>query len=230
MANSKAPGALLESHLEGTLRFRSEAVDPKTGKARPCCVLVDSGSSINLTRSWCLYETKVHDRPLIVKALGQGLTVDACGEVILLLSTDSTDSDPTVREPVAFECYELDSIGPPELGVDVLLSAAAGYQLGYLAEMPSATRTPQWKLPRLLWKRERSARCVGGRRVGPTRRRPERVFDRHLDLRHHLDASLVRDRLRARAVGPAYVSMADAAVREILKDKKFPMRGEACYS
>jgi hypothetical protein len=173
VASSRAPGTLLEPHLEGTLRFRSEAVDPKTGKARPCVVLVDSGSSINITRPWCLYETKVHERPLIVKALGQDLTVDACGEVILLLSSE--DGDPMARDPVAFECYELDPIGPPELGVDVLLSAAVGFQLGYLAEMPSATRTPQWKLPRLLWKRERSTRWAGGRRVGQARKRPEGV-------------------------------------------------------
>lgn len=66
-------------------------------------MLVDSGSSINITRPWCLFESKVHDRPLVVKALGQDLTVDSCGEVVLLLATDS---DATVREPVAFECYE----------------------------------------------------------------------------------------------------------------------------
>ena len=211
--------------MEGTLRFRSEAVDPVSGELRPCCVLVDSGSSINITRPWCVGATSTHEHPLTIRALKQELLVDRCGEVVLMLPTGDGSG---TREPVGFECYELDQIGPPSLGIDVLLSAAAGYELGYLAEKPSAASKPAWKLPRLVWKLERSARRAGHSRKGPVKR-SEKPAERDIDLRHRIDASRVRDRLRAR-VNDAYVAMADAAVAEILKNKAFPLKGEACYS
>ena len=103
--------------MEGTLRFRSEAVDPASGEPRPCCVLVDSGSSINITRPWCLGATRTHEHPLTIRALKQELLVDRCGEVVLMLPTGNGSG---TREPVGFECHELDQVGPPSLGIDVL--------------------------------------------------------------------------------------------------------------
>jgi hypothetical protein len=74
-----APGILMDSAPEGTLRFQSEIVDPATDKGRSCTFFVDSGSSVNLTRSWCLAETKMHEQPLTVKALKDDLQVERCG-------------------------------------------------------------------------------------------------------------------------------------------------------
>ena len=88
----------------------------------------------------------MHGQPLTVQALKDDLQVERCGEVILL---SPREDDPARREAVGFPCHDLDAIGPPALAIDVLLSAAAGHELVCLEEMPTASSTPTWQLPRL---------------------------------------------------------------------------------
>ena len=97
----------MDSAPEGTLRFQSEIVDPATDKVGSCTFFVDSGSSVNLTRSWCLAETKMHEQPLTVKALKDDLQVERCGEVILL---SPREDYPARREAVGFLCCDLDAM------------------------------------------------------------------------------------------------------------------------
>ena len=233
LADERAPGTLLSTDMEGTLRFRSRAVDADTGTTRDCVVLVDSGSNVNLTRPWCVHEAVESERPLTVKALKQQLQVSSHGEVVLMLP-DTGDTGHEV-EPVGFACYVLDQIGPPSLGIDVLLNAAAGYELGYLAEKPSAAAVPHWKLPKLYWRRVRSARKAGGMRTRPPAHRrdgAEALMAKRLRREEERTRSStpVHDRLVDRVCEEMYAAMADAAVGEILKTKSFPLAGEKCYS
>ena len=121
-------------------------------------MLIDSGSSATITRPWCCESIKDELVPVTIKALKQEFEVRAGGHVTLMLPFEDCEE---AIHPIQFPCYVMDTIGPPEMQVDVLLNAKAGFELGYLAVPPSPNRTPVGDLPQL-----RKGFRVGGKSSG----------------------------------------------------------------
>lgn len=195
-------------------------------------MLIDSGSGVNFTLDWCAANVRDNGKPVRVSAIQQQFVVRHEGDVTLLLPRESARQrgDAQATQPVLFPCHVLPSIGPTELGIDVLLSAGVGFTLGYLATPPSRSQTKRWKLPKLIWKEERSARRAGGARTTALRRPPRAHLGKQARRDHaRRSEKRVTNRLRAR-LDDALVAMADATLGEILKTKKFPLKGEVCHS
>ena len=114
----------------------------------------------------------------------------------------------------------MDSIGPESLGIDVLLNAETGAQLGYLTANPADLSVSRDRLPTLRLRNLEGRK--GSPRGGRLRRRPRRR--RRPEQNGH----------PWRQVGPhrtgQFCALAEAKVAAVLKRKAFPLAGEHCYS
>lgn len=207
VAARSAPGLLLpsapDSPTSGVLRFQS-SVRTSTGAVAPCTVLIDSGSSVNMATSKYLTDIRPLSEALTVSALSESCSASARGTARLVLDAEGGGK----AQPFPVECIVMDTIGPESLGIDVLLNAETGAQLGYLTSAPSDLSVPRNQLPILQMSSIENKRASprGGRRRRRPRRRPERPAIQQL------------------------CALAEARVASVLKKKTFPRAGETCYS
>ena len=189
-------------------------VRTEVGDLIPCTVLVDSGSSVNLATERFLSNVHALGEPLSVSALTDVCTATSGGTAHLMVDQENGDSP----LPFPVECVALAKIGPAYLDIDILLSAASGAQLGYIAAQPTSLGTPREHLPalRMLKQDSRAASRRGGvRRRGPRRPKPAPPSPWSLSDQHsagHLCA------------------LAEAKVASVLNTKRFPMAGDHPYS